>query len=305
MGTGASLVEYETAASNSDKAQWPAAFAEIDKAVQEKKTAGVAEAEVLAYATEACASAALGGHLDKEDNAATGRGRLQVSVDGGAGGAAALDVAAAAALPAAASEAAKPFERSPRDLAASKVEWLSGVVVKANEKLLQTPTQTFVVLTDGSGAAHRAFDVGKALVKDDDTLTVMHVKSEKEYHTDEYKADAIMSKYDAELTGFLPKPRRHSLLQVKEDKVTTKAFISEWIGSLKPDEDGEDDKRRPHKSPRAASERSRPSAPAVASSHRPPPHRSRRVGCPTSSSSASAAARRRGGTRRSWARSRT
>ena len=74
MGTGASLVEYETAASNSDKAQWPAAFAEIDKAVQEKKTAGVAEAEVLAYATEACASAALVVHLDTEYNAATGRG---------------------------------------------------------------------------------------------------------------------------------------------------------------------------------------------------------------------------------------
>ncbi|KAH8073679.1 G-protein coupled peptide receptor [Aureococcus anophagefferens] len=241
MGAAGSVSDYETAEKNSDASAFPPAFAEVSKAVAEKKAAGAGDAELLAFAEAECASKALTVHLDKEYSASTGRGRLHVT--------ASTTPAAPAPAPAAAAAAPKPGERSPRDLKASKVDWLSGVVVETNKKLLATPTQTFVVLTDGSQAAHRAFEVGKTLVKDDDTLTVMHVKSDKDYTEHEFKADTIMARYDSELTGFLPEKRRSSLLHVKDDKTTTKSFISEWVNGLKAEPDEGATPRRSHRMP--------------------------------------------------------
>jgi len=241
MGAAGSVSDYETAEKNSDASAFPPAFAEVSKAVAEKKAAGAGDAELLAFAEAECASKALTVHLDKEYSASTGRGRLHVT--------ASTTPAAPAPAPAAAAAAPKPGERSPRDLEASKVDWLSGVVVETNKKLLATPTQTFVVLTDGSQAAHRAFEVGKTLVKDDDTLTVMHVKSDKDYTEHEFKADTIMTRYDSELTGFLPEKRRSSLLHVKDDRTTTKSFISEWVNGLKAEPDEGATPRRSHRMP--------------------------------------------------------
>ena len=80
-------------------------------------------------------------------------------------------------------------------LLASRVEYMSSVLVAETEKLLESPTQTIVALTDGSEAAHQAFLVAMDLVKGEDTLTVMHVKSDKDYHgPDEYKADKIKAR---------------------------------------------------------------------------------------------------------------
>ncbi|KAH8097847.1 G-protein coupled peptide receptor [Aureococcus anophagefferens] len=240
MGAAGSVADYETAEKNSDASAFPPAFAEVSKAVAEKKAAGAGDAELLAFAEAECASKALTVHLDKEYSASTGRGRLHVT--------ASTTPAAPAAAPAAAARRRSPASGR-RDLEASKVDWLSGVVVETNKKLLATPTQTFVVLTDGSQAAHRAFEVGKTLVKDDDTLTVMHVKSDKDYTEHEFKADTIMARYDSELTGFLPEKRRSSLLHVKDDKTTTKSFISEWVNGLKAEPDEGATPRRSHRMP--------------------------------------------------------
>ena len=120
MGAAGSVSDYETAEKNSDASAFPPAFAEVSKAVAEKKAAGAGDAELLAFAEAECASKALTVHLDKEYSASTGRGRLHVT--------ASTTPAAPAAAPAAAA-APKPGERSPRDLQASKVDWLSGVVV--------------------------------------------------------------------------------------------------------------------------------------------------------------------------------
>ena len=217
MGAGASMTDYASAVQNSDAASFPAPFAGVRAGVEEKQKAGGDEASVLAYATEECARLKLDVHLDTEYSSATGRGRLRVTCAEGA-----------APGPAAAPEPNKS-PRSPRDLVASKVEWLSAAVIKANKKLLDTPTQTIVVLTDGSAAAHRAYQVGKAWAKDDDTLTVMHVKSDKDYTTDEFKSDRIRARYDAELTGYLPEERRRLLTVHKSDTETTRASVAGWV----------------------------------------------------------------------------
>ena len=79
MGAAGSVSDYETAEKNSDASASPPAFAEVSKAVAEKKAAGAGDAELLAFAESECASKALTVHLDKEYSASTGRGRLHVT----------------------------------------------------------------------------------------------------------------------------------------------------------------------------------------------------------------------------------
>lgn len=71
--------------------------------------------------------------------------------------------------------------------------------------------------------------MAKALIKDEDVLSVVHVKSDKDYLQDSYKSTEIKNRYDAEMTGFLPKERRKTAIVEKTDSTKTKKAVAAWV----------------------------------------------------------------------------
>ena len=98
----------------------------------------------------------------------------------------------------------------------------------------EAKTQSIVCLTDGSNNAHKAFEVAKALRKDDDVLSVVHIKSDKDYHdaTTNFKSDQIQLRYETELTPLLPSSKWRYDMVTKKDNVSTKRAVGMWVSGL-------------------------------------------------------------------------
>ena len=135
MGAGASTIaDYKEAASKSDEASFPEAFAKLKTAVDGFEGDAAA---ALAYAEEQCKALSLKVTLQSDN----GQGKLYVTGGGGA-------------------EAEAPAEE-PEPSHAELEKIASSVALE----LLEAKTQSIVCLTDGSNNAHKAFEVAKALRK--------------------------------------------------------------------------------------------------------------------------------------------
>lgn len=205
MGAGASTIaDYKEGCKNADEASFPEAFAKLKTDVETKVDAGDDAAAVLAYATEQCKELKLAVRLDTEYQSETGRGKLFVSAAGG------------------------------EEMAPAEVEVLEKLANTVALELLEAKTQSIVCLTDGSKNAHKAFEVAKSLRKDDDVLSVVHVKSDKDYHGEnEYKSDQIKLRYETELAPLLPKEKWRYEMVLKEDSVSTKRSVGLWVSGLR------------------------------------------------------------------------
>ena len=160
MGAGASTIaDYKEAASKSDESSFPEAFAQLKTAVDGFEGDAAA---ALAYAEDQCKALSLKVTLQSDN----GEGKLYVTGGGG---------------------------EAPAEEAEPSNEELEKISNEVALELLEAKTQSIVCLTDGSNNAHKAFEVAKALRKDDDVLSVVHIKSDKDYHdaTTNFKSDQI------------------------------------------------------------------------------------------------------------------
>merc|ERR1712167_511091 len=89
-------------------------------------------------------------------------------------------------------------------------------------ELLEAKTQSIVCLTDGSNNAHKAFEVAKALRKDDDVLSVVYIKSDQDY-----------LRYETELTPLLPSSKWRYDMVTKKDNISTKRAVGLWVSGLR------------------------------------------------------------------------
>ena len=217
MGAGASTIaDYKEAASKSDESSFPEAFAKLKEGVEAFEGDAAA---ALAYAEEQCKALSLKVTLQSDN----GQGKLYVT---GAGG-----------------EADAPAADGEAEPSNEELEKISNEVAL---ELLEAKTQSIVCLTDGSNNAHKAFEVAKALRKDDDVLSVVHIKSDKDYHdaTTNFKSDQIQLRYETELTPLLPSSKWRYDMVTKKDNVSTKRAVGLWVSGLR-DVPIDDPKRLP------------------------------------------------------------
>ncbi|KAJ1452484.1 hypothetical protein M885DRAFT_444925 [Pelagophyceae sp. CCMP2097] len=208
MGASASMIEYEAALAQSDAAAWPARWQGVHKSIEEAKASGADEAALLAVAQAALEREGLRAELDVEYTAA------------------------ASEVPNLKVICSRPVSAGAAPGTLVKISDVISTREVAPKPAVPHVRQPIVCLTDGSKAAHAAFVAARSFVKNDGGLILLHVKSDKDYLTDEHKARDITSRYSTALVTLVKPQSWKILVRQKRDEAETKGVVVDWLKDL-------------------------------------------------------------------------